>query len=64
MLCLFEDGDDKMNEKLLEKINLLRDVINNITEKEQDLCKGKALKLSEELDKLIILYYKQNITEV
>ncbi|MDF2880552.1 MAG: Spo0E like sporulation regulatory protein [Clostridiaceae bacterium] len=64
MLCLYENGDDKMNEALLEKIDSLRDIINKLTEKEQELCKGRALRLSEELDKLINLYYKQDITEI
>ena len=41
------------------KIIRMRNELNKILEKEDNLLSGKVLRLSEALDKLIIKYYKE-----
>lgn len=44
-----------------EEIEILRNELNRLTEKDACLYSEKIIKLSQKLDKLIYAYYKENI---
>lgn len=44
-----------------EKIEILREELNRLIEKDACLYSEKILKLSQKLDELIYAYYKENI---
>lgn len=42
-----------------EKMEILRDYLNDLLSNEENLCKDDILKVSEELDKLIEEFYQE-----
>jgi len=49
--------------KMFENIDKLRDKLYKLILKEDSLCKGEILKVSQELDKQISLYYINKTNE-